>query len=270
MSDKKCPTEAELLTFVDADAPPEQLARIEKHLVGCSACAQQVMALSTLTGDVAAPLAQPSLDMAEHLAGVMKRLDTPVHPPRWSRWLGWGGGVAVAAAALLSVAKLQDPRVEAGQLVARGGAAEASLSRNVGVQLYAQRSALTPLGSGSRISRLTPLTAGLRNVGTEPVYLLLFAVDARHTVHWIAPEYTTEGENPEAAPVASSEAERLLPSVAVFDDLAPGMLRVVAVLSRTPLRVWDVESLPPSELSAEKLLQRLPRAEVRQFLLEVE
>lgn len=269
MSDKKCPTEADLLSFVDADAPPEQLARIEKHLELCSACAQQVMALSTLAADVAAPL-EPSLDVAEHLAGVMKRLDAPVSAPRWSRWARWGGGLAVAAAALLFVTKLHGPRDESGQLVARGGPAEASLSRNVGVQLYAQPASLVALGSGSRITRSTPLTAGLRNVGRERAYLLLFAVDARHAVHWIAPEYATEGENPEATPIASAPGERLLPNVAVFDDLAPGPLRVVAVLSRAPLRVSDVEALPTSDLSAEKLLERLPRAEVRQFLLEVE
>jgi hypothetical protein len=270
MSDKKCPTEAELLGFVDADAPPEQLARIEKHLELCSACARQVMALSVLASDVAAPLDQPPLDVTEHLAGVMKRLDTPVSAPRWARWLRWGGGVALAAAALLSIAKLQRPAEEAGELVARGGPGAASLSRHVGIQLYAQQTSLAALGSGSRITRGTPLTAGLRNVGREPAYLLLFAVDSRHEVHWIAPEYTTVGEDPEATPIAAAAGERLLPSAAVFDDLAPGSLRVVAVLSRSPLRVSDVEALPASELGAEKLLERLPRAEIRQFLLEVE
>ncbi len=272
MSDKKCPTEAELLSFVDADAPPEQLARIEKHLELCSACAKQVMALSTLAQDVGAPLEPIPLDVAEHLAGVMKRLDTPVGSPRWSRWLGWGGGLAVAAVAVLSFSKLSRPleREVADELAARGGLPVASLSRNVGVQLYAQQGTLVALGSGGRIARHTPLTAGLRNVGREPAYMLLFAVDSRHAVHWLAPEYTTEGTNPASAAITSSASEQLLPSVAVFDDLAPGPLRVVAVLSRAPLHVADVESLPGAELSAEKLLERFPRAEVRQFLLEAE
>lgn len=272
MSDKKCPSEAELLGFVDADAPPEQLVRIEKHLEMCSACAKQVMALTTLVQDVGAPLEQPPLDVAEHLAGVMKRLDTTVSAPGWSRWLGWGGGIAVAAAAVLSLTKLQGPSdvPAVNELVARGGPLEASLSRNVGVQLYAQRQTLAALGSGSRITRSTPLTAGLRNLGREPAYLLLFAVDSQQAVHWIAPEYTTAGENPEAAAIASATGERMLPSVAVFDDLSRGPLRVVAVLSRSPLHVSDVDALPASELSAEKLLERLPGAEVRQFLLEVE
>lgn len=271
MSDKNCPSEAELLSFVDADAPPEQLSRVERHLELCSACAKQVMALTTLVQDVAAPLEQPGLDVAEHLTSVMKRLDAPVAAPRWSRLLGWGGGLAVAAAAVLALTKLPGSTPEPkGELVARGGGEEAALSRNVGVQLYAQQPALSALGSGSRITRTTPLTAGLRNVASERAYLLLFAVDSKRVVHWIAPEYTAEGENPEATPILPAAGERLLPSAAVFDDLAPGPLRVVAVISRSPLHVADVESLPPSELSAETLLERLPRVEVRQLLLEVE
>ncbi|RYZ04298.1 MAG: hypothetical protein EOO73_24755 [Myxococcales bacterium] len=270
MNDEKCPPEAELLGFVDADAPPEQLARIERHLEVCGACAKQVMALTTLTEDVAAPLEQPPLDVAEHMAGVMNRLEAPVRAPRWSGWLRWGGGMAVAAAALLSFVTLHRPRQEAGGLVARGGPGDLSLSRNIGVQLYAQRPALTALGSGSRIAPSTPLTAGLRNAGNEGAYLLLFAVDSRQAVHWIAPEYTVEGENPEGPAIAPGVGERLLPSLAVFEDLAPGSLRVVALLSRSPLHVSDVEGLPVAELNAENLLNRLPRAEVRQYLLEVE
>lgn len=275
MSDKRCPSEDELLSFVDADLSPEQLARVEKHLEVCSACAKQVMTLSSLVEDLGAPLAaEPPLDVALHVAGVMDRLDSRVTEPRWSAWLTWAG-VAAAAAALLLFVKLQAPAgpqaAPGGELAARGGPAEASLSRNVGVQLYSSRHGeLTALGSGSRIVQSAALTAGLRNLASERAYLLLFALDSRQAVHWIAPEYTTQGSNPEASPIAPARTERLLPSVAVFDDLAPGPLRVVAVISSEPLHVSDVEALPPAELSAERLLKRFPRAEVRQFLLEVQ
>jgi hypothetical protein len=275
MSDKRCPSEDELLSFVDADLSPEQLARVEKHLEVCSTCAKQVMTLSSLVADLGAPLAaEPPLDVALHVAGVMDRLDSRVTKPRWSAWLTWGG-VAAAAAALLLFVRLQAPAgpqaAPGGELAARGGPAEASLSRNVGVQLYSsQHGELTALGSGSRIVQTAALTAGLRNLASERAYLLLFALDSRQAVHWIAPEYTSQGSNPEASPIAPARTERLLPSVAVFDDLAPGPLRVVAVISSEPLHVSDVEALPPAELSAERLLRRFPRAEVRQFLLEVQ
>ena len=276
MSDKRCPSEDELLSFVDADLSPEQLARVEKHLEVCSACAKQVMTLSSLVADLGAPLsAAPPLDVALHVASVMDRLDSRVTERHRLAWLSWAGGLTAAAAALLLFVKLQAPtgpqRVPGGELVARGGPAEASLSRNVGVQLYSsQRAELTALGSGSRIAPSTALTAGLRNLANTRAYLLLFAVDSQQAVHWIAPEYVSQGSNPEASPLEPDRSERLLPSVAVFDDLAPGPLRVVAVISNERLHVSDVEALPPAELSAERLLKRFPRAEVRQFLLEVQ
>jgi hypothetical protein len=271
MSDKRCPSEDELLSFVDADLSPEQLARVEKHLEVCSACAKIVMTLSSLVEDVGAPLrAEPPLDVGLHVASVMS-----VSEPRWSAWLSWGGGLAAAAAGLFLFVKLQSPAlppaVPGGELLARGGPTEASLSRNVGVQLYSSRHAeLTALGSGSHITQSAALTAGLRNLASERAYLLLFALDSRQAVHWIAPEYTSQDSDPEAAPITPATTERLLPSVAVFDDLAPGPLRVIAVISREPLHVSDVEALPPAELSAERLLKRFPRSEVRQFLLEVQ
>ena len=276
MSDKRCPSEDELLSFVDADLSPEQLARIEKHLEVCSACAKVVMTLSSLVEDLGAPLsAEPPLDVALHVASVMDRLDSPVSERRWSAWFSWGGGLVAAAAALFLFVKLQGPAVPhgvpGGELAARGGPTEASLSRNVGVQLYSSRHAeLTALGSGSRIAQSAALTAGLRNLASERAYLLLFALDSRQAVHWIAPEYTRPDSNPEASPIAPATTERLLPSVAVFDDLAPGPLRVIAVISSDPLHVSDVEALPPDELSAERLLKRFPRSEVRQFLLVVQ
>lgn len=276
MSDKRCPSEDELLSFVDADLSPEQLARVEKHLEVCSACAKVVMTLSSLIEDVGAPLrAEPPLDVGLHVASVMSRLDSRVSEPRWSAWLSWGGGLAAAAAGLFLFVKLQSPAlppaVPGGELLARGGPTEASLSRNVGVQLYSSRHAeLTALGSGSHITQSAALTAGLRNLASERAYLLLFALDSRQAVHWIAPEYTSQDSNPEAAPITPATTERLLPSVAVFDDLAPGPLRVIAVISSEPLHVSDVEALPPAELSAERLLKRFPRSEVRQFLLEVQ
>ena len=272
MSDKRCPSAVELSRFVDADLPPEQLGRIERHLELCSACTKQVLALSTLVADIAAPLAlEPPLDVAAHVASVMQRLDTPLAASRGARLVAWCGALAAAAAALLLLTTLRAPpaRDPAGELAARGGPAMASLSRDVGVRLYAEQPTLVALSAGSHITTKTALTAGLRNLAHEPAYLLLFAVDAERAVHWIAPEYTSAGSNPEAFPIAPSSTERLLPSSAVFDDLAPGGLRVVALLSKTPLHVADVEALPPGELGAPALRQRFIGAEVREFSLEV-
>jgi hypothetical protein len=269
MTDKRCPGEDELLSFADADLPPEQLRRIEQHLELCSACAKQVMALHALIADVAAPVASEPLDISEHVTAVMRRLDTPLESQRRRRWLPWGGALAMAAAVALAIGFSGRDQTSPGELTARGGPATASLSRDVGLQLYAQEQSLRPLEVGDRIRPSTALTAGLRNLGGERAHLLLFAVDARHVVHWIAPEFSAPGSDPEAAPVTPSKTEQLLPTATAFEDLAPGPLRVVAVISKHPTRVSQVESLSAAELDADGLMKRFPRAEIRQYSLVV-
>ncbi len=271
MSYRECPNEAELLSFADADLSPEQLERIERHLEDCGACAKQVAALRQLLADVAAPLPQPPLDIAEHVATVMGRLDRPVRAPRVSRWAVWGGGVAAAAALVLAVfARAEAPLTAGGEFMARGGPVTPALSRDLGIQLYSQEQVLRPLPAGSRVTPGVALTAGLRNLASKRAYLLLFAVDSHKVVHWIAPQFTEAGSNPEATPVVPSKTEQLLGTAVVFDDLAPGPLRVVALLSEAAMHVSDVEALPPDMLSAESLMKRFPAGEVRQFLLEVQ
>jgi hypothetical protein len=269
MSEKRCPNQDELLAFADADLSPEQLGRIEKHLELCGSCAKQVMAVHSLIDDLAAPLVAPRLDMAEHVAGVMRRLDIPVATPSRSRWVIGGPLLAAAAALLVSLGLRSQSSESASEFAARGGPPQASLSRDVGLQLYAQEESPRALQPGGRVRRGTPLTAGLRNLGDQRVYLLLFAVDAAGVVHWIAPEFTVPGSDPLATGMEPSQREQLLPSAVVFDDLAAGPLRVVAVIDRKPARVSEIEALPSSELATDALMKRFPRAETRQFMLEV-
>lgn len=270
MTAKPCPTEKELLAFADADLSPEQLQRVERHLELCRDCARQVVALSRLIEDIATPLAPAELDVGEHVAAVMKRLDAPVATARPARALTWGAVALtmVAAMALLFV-RGRGYDEEQGQLAARGGPGEPVLSRNVGVQLYTQTPELHALSAGSRVLTQTPLTAGLRNTGRAPVFVLLFAVDARGSVHWIAPEFTLPGSNPRAVLLSPQAGEQLLPTAAVFDDLAPGPLRLIALLSTEPSYVADVEALTAEQLSSHALTARFPRAEVRELVVEV-
>ncbi len=269
MNRKPCPTERELLAFADADLSPEQLQRVERHLEGCSPCAEHVMELTRLMSELAAPVTPASFDVTEHVEAVMQRLDTPVAArarPRLAPWAAVGAAALAAAAVLLLFSgEAEGP----GQLAARGGAAEPALSRDVGVQLYTQAPELRALAAGARIYPGSALTAGVRNTGRAAAHLLLFAVDANDVVHWIAPEYTLPGSNPPALSVAPSVEERLLPTAAVFDDLAPGALRVVVVLSSEPASVADVEALTAEQLGSRSLTQRFPRAEVRELVLQV-
>jgi anti-sigma factor RsiW len=269
VSDKKCPGEAVLTSFADNDLSPEQLKRVERHLELCSACTKQVLALEELLGDIAAPVEASGFDVSAHVGAVMQRLDTPARVPQPSRLARWGVALAAAAAIGLLLFAHREGGLS-GEFRARGSTAGASLSRDVGVQLYAKAGTLRRLESGDRIRADVALTAGLRNLSQTRAHLLLFAVDARGAVHWIAPEFTVPGSNPQAAVIDSSDSERLLPSAAVFDDLAPGPLRIAAVIAREPMRVLEVDALSGAELATERLMARFPRAEIRQFQLEVE
>jgi hypothetical protein len=242
---------------------------VEKYLEVCSACAERVIALHELIADIGAPVPQPRLDVAEHVSAVMKRLDAKVPSRARPRWATWGGALAAAAALVLLWSTGQRTWTQEGTLTARGGPTEASLSRDVGLQLYAEQQSLRPLEPGSRIRADVALTAGLRNLASERAHLLLFAVDARQAVHWIAPAYTEAGTDPGATPIEPALAERLLPSSAVFDDLAPGPLRVVAIITREPTHVSSIEGLPAEELEGERLIRHFPRAEIRQFQFDV-
>lgn len=276
MSEPHCPGEAELLSFVDLDLPPEKLQSVERHLALCSSCSREVAELRELVACVRAPVPGLALDVAGHVELVMKRLDASSLPRAAAErrdgvgrrgWALWGGfAVAAAALALFFAHHTGRP---ADEFAARGGNGESSLSRDIGVQLYRQAAALERLPSGSKIRGNAALTAGLRNLGKRPAHLLLFAVDAQRNVHWIAPEYTHAGTDPQAVRIAPGSAERLLPSAVIFDDLAPGPLWVHAVLSREPRRVSEVEDLPPAALDLDGLQRRFPDAEVRQFALEV-
>jgi hypothetical protein len=174
----------------------------------------------------------------------------------------------VAAAAALMLTHGFGAMPAPGQLVARGAASEHSLARDVGVQIYEQATPLRALNVASQLPVTAALTAGLRNVAASPVYLLLFAVDSRQAVHWVAPEFTVAGENPLAVSIAPSLEERLLPGAVAFDDLAPGPLRIVTLISKEPMHVAEIEALPTADLSQAGLTKHFPRAQIRELRLE--
>jgi hypothetical protein len=155
-----------------------------------------------------------------------------------------------------------------GQFTARGNASESSLSRDVGIQLYTFKQPLEPLEPGGTIRKNTAITAGLRNLAQETAHLLLFGIDANRVVHWIAPGFTNPDSDPPAFAVHPSRREQPLPSSVEFDDLAVGPLRVVALITKTPLHVSDIERLTPDELTGD-LVARFPQAVVRQVIVEV-
>lgn len=271
MTDKRSPGhDDELVRLIDADLSPEQVARAERHLAECSSCAREFSELKTLVSDIRAPLPGAPLDLSAHVDAVMARLDTAEKTVNTSRRALFGGALAAAAAAvLILVLKRNEPDAPAGVWTARGSGTQGSLSRNVGLTLYARESSLRTLSNGASARADIAFTAGLRNLGDEPVQLLLFALDAKEAIHWIAPEYTVAGTDPAAMSVVPSATERLLPTAVAFDDLAVGPLRVVAVITKEPHRVSEIETLAKSELRPDRLRHRFPGADVRELALDI-
>ncbi|MDD9941201.1 MAG: hypothetical protein OXU20_09200 [Myxococcales bacterium] len=299
MTAENCPDEGELATWVDAAAPPEELERTERHVAECPRCAVRASELRMLIADIAAPVPGPPLDVQQHVATVMRGLDAPQPRLRWWRVSPWSGGLgACVAAATVAVALLLrdslvveqpidrtiDPTGTSGHLRARGQATEASLSRDIGVQVYVQarrhdhsvgnvvehKHEWRPLEAGGTMPRQAALTAGIVNLAPLPAYLLLFGIDAHHTVHWIAPAFVDPSSDPSSQLIAPEPRERLLSSAVSFDDLAVGPLRLIALITTVPVRVSQVERLSTEGLSLDEIVERFPRAEVRQIRVAVE
>ncbi len=263
-----CPTDHDLARLVDGALSWEETERSREHLARCAHCRDREDALRMLIDDVKAAVPAP-VDVRAHARAVMGRLDRPLvegaHPPRAWWWM-----TATAAAVLLVVGYRglhQRSATDAWQ--ARGGHVAPAIGRDVGVQPYAVQGGLQPLESGSTIDAATPLTAGFRNLGQTPAFLLLFAVDAHRVVHWISPSYTRPEEDPVSTRLPVSTSERVLDETVVLEDVSPGPLRVIAVITSSPAHVSDVESLAGTDLSASRLTSGLPGAEVRETTVDV-
>jgi hypothetical protein len=265
-----CPEGDDLVRLVDGALVPEAAGRVEAHLAECARCREAARTLRRIVEDVRSP-PLVRLDVPAHVRAVMARLDRPptARAPRVSRAWVYGGALAAAACVAL-VMGVRGRSPDAWQ--ARGGSGGGGgpwLERDVGVLPYAARGTPHAIAAGDAIDRDTPLTAGVRNVGGRPGYLLLFAVDARGAVRWIAPPYERAGDDPPSAVVGPGAELRLLATTAVFDDLPPGPLRIVSVVTASPAHVSDVEALEASGVTTAGVAARLPGAVVRETRIEV-
>jgi hypothetical protein len=259
-------SEASLLRFVDDDLSNEETERVRAHLQTCQVCREQEATLRMLRADLHAPLPH-ALDVAGHVSAVMQAVArADARKPGPSRRVPLAAAAVLAAGVLLSIGLRA--RTPHSTFQARGGGVSA-IARDVGVQLYAQGPILRPLPPGAAIPADAALTAGYRNLGARPVSLLLFALDVRNTVHWISPRYSDAREDPLATELPVTLDERVLPTSVVFEDVAPGALRVITLISAAPMHVSDIEALATTGLNPRDITRRLPHAEVRETVLRV-
>ncbi|HEX2736288.1 MAG TPA: zf-HC2 domain-containing protein [Polyangiaceae bacterium] len=264
---KECPAEIELIRLTDGDLPPEVHDRIRAHVASCKACAEQVRELENIKRGLTAEPVQ-DLDVERHLNDVNARIAASKPRRRLTKtaWLLALGTLAAGLAIAYQVTVERDNRV--GEFAARGGLHQASLSRDVNVQIYTAGPTPDALRPGQALAKDSPLTVGFGNLGKEAAYLLVFGVDSQSKVHWIAPEYSDANSDPAAVSIEGG-SQRLLGTSVVFDDLAPGPMRIVSLIAARPMRVSDVEKLSPSELRAGALAQHFDFAEVRELVVNV-
>jgi hypothetical protein len=242
----------------------------------CPRCREQDRVLRTALRDIKAARVQ-DFDVQAHIRAVMERVDrlerhaattaNRARPRTLRRFIAAG---AVAACGVFFMAYFGHHlpwTTETWQT--RGGRVQATIGRDVGVQPYTAGGKLRPLGPGATFDGTTPLTAGFRNLGEMPAFLLLFAVDAQGAIHWLSPRFTRPEDNPASTTLPPSIGERVLDTTVVLEDVSPGPLRIVAVITPAPAHVSDVESLERTELSAARIARQLPGAEVRETMVDV-
>lgn len=263
-----CPSDEDFLQDADGALSGEATERQRAHVRECTRCHEREATLRALIADLAAPPGA-GIDVRAHTRAVMDRLDRAPAPRARSR-RGWALGGLGAAAACVAAYFVFRPPASVGTVQARGGFREASLARDVEVRPCAVGEGLRRLGPGAIIDGSTPLTAAFRNLGAAPAFLLLFSVDAQGVVHWIAPRYTTASEDPIAVTIPVTADEEVLGTTAVLDDVTPGPLRVVALISPAPTHVSQVESLEGNAIDAAHLAPRLPAGtQIRETLVVV-
>lgn len=264
-----CPTRDELVRFVDGALSLEETDRLRDHVARCYGCREAEAALRALVADLRGAVSA-QFDARAHARAVLERLDrAPAAEPKPRRATWFVGAVAAGILLAAGYGGLRAPSSKPAWQ-SRGGSAQAAIGRDVGVQPYAVEGALRPLVSGSTIDASTPLTAGFRNLGEAPAFLLLFGVDAQSVVHWISPAYTRSDDDPASTRLSGSTREQILGATVVFDDVRAGPLRLIAVITSAPAHVSDVESLAGTDLSAARLTGRLHGAEVRETIVDVQ
>jgi hypothetical protein len=262
-----------LLRLLDGELSENRAERLRQHLRTCGVCAARSEELGRTLRELKAPL--PDVDPNAAIESVMRRLPTAVLDanavsprPRIARWSLVGGlSVALALSAIVVAPKLTRTATEdPGTFAGRGAPVSPSMARAVGVSLYRAQSEHSALANGAGVRQGDAYALKYRNLLGEPAYLLAFAVDAAGTVHWITPPYLDPKDNPASVALASSAAEAPASSAMQLDGPAPGPMRFVAILTKAPLHVLDVEKLHGADLSTAALRARWPAADIRDLV----
>jgi hypothetical protein len=259
-----CPSHQEWLSLIDGEATENRAAELRTHASDCSRCAHELEMQRQLICDLAVPVPVS----ADAVAAVMRRLENAKAPVRRIRWRGWtlaGGALVVAVAAAFLIVPATGSHE--GIFSARGH--RVPWTQKVGAEVWAIDHSPRKLEAGSALSPATAIVASYHNIDAAAAYLLVFAIDARGEIHWAYPGFEDIRADPAAVRLDPLQMKKVLPDSVMLDDLPVGPVEFVTLISREPLHVSRIESLPAPERSAANLRGRFPAARIESLPLRV-
>ena len=261
MTKLECPVdELELGGLLDGELTENRARQLREHLAGCAACAARMSHLAALAAQLRGPVPE-ALD-TDFVNAVERRLDAADHSPLASpappaslapasRLATRRGPLLLAlstlavAAAAITLVTLPRGRF-ASEFTPRGG--ESPWHARVYTSLAvvpsgAEATTPRPIAAGASLRQGDGIAVTAHNGNPDlPIYLMVFAVDAKDEVHWILPAWSDPAQNPRSVLLPAGSA---LPAPAGRTPEAPaaGKLRLLSLLSRGPLDVRSVEAL---------------------------
>lgn len=266
---RPCLQEEELFALVDGALAEKDARLLRDHAKACDACTKSI---ATLDRALSCLADEEALDVAAHADAVLAALDRPLPVPRPRGWqrpaVTLGIGAMAAAAAF--VLGIDFGRHSEEGFAARGpSSAEHGIRRSVAIDVQTlEADVARPLVPGATVSASTRFVASHRNTGSTTAYAMVFGVDAHGVVHWLYPAYESAGTDPASVPLPPTRGRDVSMGTGVsFDDMSPGRLSVISLLSRAPLRLSTIEAR--AALGIEALRRDFPDADVTSIDVQV-
>jgi hypothetical protein len=258
-----CPGKAEWLDLLDGEATENRASVLRAHAAECPACARELELQRQLIADLAAPV--PVAPGA--LEAILNQLPTSTpqaRPRRRHVWTMAGGLVLAVAAGVLLIPRVGSDR---GSFSRRGD--KLSWLQKVGAEVFILGNSLVKLEAGAQVTSGVALVASYHNVNSTPAYLMVFGRDVQGELHWVYPGFEDAKSDPESVRLLPQQTRQALPDSVVLDHLPTGTLELVSLITREPLRVSSIESLPAVERKASNLRARFVDARITSLSLQV-
>lgn len=252
MTRPECPVdELELGGLLDGELTENRARQLREHLAACAACGARMNHLAALAARLRAPVPE-ALD-ADFVNEVDRRLDAidrpaaAPAPPRRATRRPLVLALSTLAVATAAVTLVMVPRGRIGsEFTPRGGDSpwHARVFTSLAVvPRGGAESPPPPIVAGTLLHPGEGIAVTARNDNSDlPVYLMVFAVDAKAEVHWIVPAWSDPAQNPRSVLLPPGGS---LPAPAGRTPEAPaaGRLQLMSLLSRAALDVRSVEAL---------------------------